>query len=155
MCEENKNPYEEICEEIANRYSEGGLIPHEWLRKMCGFEELNIQDFESTKEFLKARDLQQFAYMTAVDNIRMTLLKDFEMYLKNDRGSGYTILPASEQVKFGYDLFNDKLKKYTSLCELIMTKVRPTDREQQRKDRDTLAKFQQMQIILDGMRKNR
>ena len=154
MCEEKENPMMALCEEIAEKYGDGGLIPHEWLRKKCGFEELNIKDFESTKEFLAERDAQQFAYMSAVEQIRLTLLSDFEMFMKNDRGNGYIILQPDKQVKYGYDYFNDKMKKYTRLCELIMTKVRPVDREQQRKDRDTVAKFQQMQIILDGVRKN-
>jgi len=130
-----------LLAEIAANYTNGKLIKHEWLKEKFGLKELSLKDFPSVQEFLEARDAQQFSYMTLVDRMRWQLVSDFKVYIKNVRGSGYTIVPPSEQTEYGYDLFVSEVKKSFKCARLIMDNVLPVDSDQQAKDNDRRAKF--------------
>ena len=140
--------------EIASTYGDGNLIKHEWLKEKFGLKGLVLNDFETVSDFLKAIEIQQFAYMSLVDKLRWDLLKDFKMYIKNQRGEGYIILRPEDQTQYGYDSFVDDIKKAIRVANLIMNNVQPVDMTQQAKDNDLRAKFGVMRQMLGSIKTN-
>ena len=141
-----------LMSEIADLYGDGGMIKHEWLKEKFGLKELQLEDYESVNDFLKAIEIQQFAYMSLVDKIRWDLLKEYKMFLRNQRGEGYYILRPSDQCQYGYDTFIDDVKKAIRLANLIMNNVQPVDLAQQAKDNDLRAKFGVMRQMLSSIK---
>lgn len=134
--------------EITENFNPGELISHEWLKSRFRFEKLQISDFEATEDFISALQDLQFAYMSAVDALRWQLLEERNAYLKNIRGDGYTLLPAKEQVKFGYDEFLKTVKSAIKQADLIMNNVQPVSLEQQSKDNDLRARCSMLKQML-------
>lgn len=143
----------EVVEDIINHYSDGQLITHDWLKKRCGIEPLKYEDYGDVSQFIEAYQMQAFQYMTIVDNIRTLMLKEYNSYFKNDRGTGYVILDPKDQVSFGYDRFVDGLKKLIKETNLIMNNVRAVGCEQQAKDNDLRAKYAAMKMMLETVKK--
>lgn len=141
-----------LLAEIANNYSDGTLIPHEWLREKLGLKELKIDDFDSVKDFVEGIKIQQFAYMSFIDAIRWQLLENEKMYLRNVRGDGYIILNPNDQTKYGYEKFLKDVRKAIEEAGLIMNNVKPVSFEQQSKDNDMRAKFSIMQTMLSTIK---
>lgn len=141
-----------LLSEIANNYSDGTLIPHEWLKEKLGLKELSIEEFDSVADFVEGLKIQQFAYMSFVDDIRWQLLENEKMCLRNVRGDGYIILNPRDQTKYGYEKFLKDVKKATKEAGLIMNNVKPVSSEQQSKDNDMRAKFSIMQTMLSTIR---
>ena len=148
LLEKDSEGWFALLAEIANNYSDGRLIPHEWLRWKFGLKELNIEDFPSVKDFVEGIRLQQFAYMSFIDALRWQLLESESLYLRNVRGDGYIILNPNDQTKYGYDRFLKDVRKAIEEAGLIMNNVRPASLEQQSKDNDMRAKFSIMQTML-------
>lgn len=138
--------------EIASNYSDGALIPHQWLKDKLGLKKLDLNDFESPEEFIKGHEVQQFAYMSFIDNIRWQLLEKENIYLRNIRGDGYVILNPKDQTKFGYDRFINEMKKLTKECDMIMNRVKNVPEEQRSKDNDMRAKFSIMRTMLSTIK---
>lgn len=149
---EEENIISEIASQIADCYSDGTLIKHEWLKKKCGYKLPEFSDYDNVADFLEAVNLQQFAYMGFVDAIRTELIKNWSMWLKNERGIGYVIVSPNDQVSFGYDRFADGLKKLIKETNLIMTNVQGVSREQQAKDNDLRAKYASMKAMLESIK---
>lgn len=141
-----------LLAEIAEMYADGSLIKHEWLKGKFGLKELQLDDYETVKDFLKAIEIQQFAYMSLVDKLRWDLLKEYKMFLKNLRGEGYQILRPTDQVQYGYDSFVDDVKKAIRIATLIMNNVQQVDLAQQAKDNDLRAKFGVMRQMLGSIK---
>ena len=141
-----------LMAEIADVYGDGSMIKHEWLKEKFGLKELLLEDYENVKDFLKAIEIQQFAYMSLVDKLRWDLLKEFKVFLRNQRGEGYYILRPSDQCQYGYDSFIDDVKKAIRVANLIMTNVQPVDMTQQAKDNDLRAKFGVMRQMLGSIK---
>lgn len=152
MCEAKDELLSALIEEILTNYADGSLISHEWLRKRSGIETPIISDYADTREFLEVYQANQFAYMQIVDAIRWELLEKENMYLKNVRGDGYEILNAKDQTQFGYDRFNDGLRKLIKETNLIMNNVRAVNSEQQSKDNDLRAKYAAMKMLLETVK---
>lgn len=153
MCENREELLDGVIEEILTNHSDGSLISHEWLRKICGLETPIISDYADTREFLDAFQATQFAYMGIVDAIRWELLERENMYLKNIRGDGYEILNPKDQTQFGYERFIDNLRKLMKETSLIMNNVKPVNSEQQAKDNDLRAKYSAMKMMLESIKK--
>lgn len=153
MCENKDELLSGLIEEIITNHADGSLISHEWLKKKCGLETPIIADYKDTKEFLEVYQATQFAYMSIVDALRWELLENENMYLKNVRGDGYEILNAKDQTQFGFDRFNDGLRKLIKETNLIMNNVRTVNCEQQSKDNDLRAKYAAMRMMLETIRK--
>lgn len=141
-----------LLAEIANRFSDGTLIPHQWLKEKLGLKKLTLDEFESPEEFIKGHEIQQFAYMSFIDNIRWQLLEKENIYLRNIRGDGYVILNPKDQTKFGYDRFINEMKKLTKECDMIMNRVKNVPEEQRSKDNDMRAKFNIMRTMLSTIK---
>lgn len=141
-----------LLAEIANNYSDGALIPHQWLKDKLGLKRLDLNDFESPEELIKGHEVQQFAYMSFIDNIRWQLLEKENIYLRNIRGDGYVILNPKDQTKFGYDRFINEMKKLTKECDMIMNRVKNVPEEQRSKDNDMRAKFNIMRTMLSTIK---
>jgi len=139
---------------VAENYSDGSLIKHEWLKEKFGMKALLLNEFETVSDFLKAIEIQQFAYMSLVDKLRWDLLKYYKMFIKNQRGEGYIILPPKDQTQYGYDSFVDDIKKAIRIANLIMNNVQPVDLDQQAKDNDLRAKFGVMRQMLGSIKTN-
>lgn len=148
LLEKDSEGWFALLAEIANNYSDGRLIPHEWLRWKFGLKELKIEDFPSVKDFVEGIRLQQFAYMSFIDALRWQLLESESLYLRNVRGDGYIILNPNDQTKYGYDRFLKDVRKAIEEAGLIMNNVKPVSFEQQSKDNDMRAKFSIMQTML-------
>jgi len=153
MCDNKDELLSALIEEIVTNHADGSLISHEWLRKKCGVEIPSISDYKGTKEFLEVYQATQFTYMQFVDAIRWRLLESENMYLRNVRGDGYEILSASDQTRFGYDRFNDGLRKLIKETNLIMNNVRTVNSEQQSKDNDLRAKYAAMRMMLESIKR--
>ena len=138
--------------EIADKFGNGSLIKHEWLKDKFGLKELAIEDYETVSDFLKAIEIQQFAYMSLVDKLRWELLSEYKMYIRNIRGEGYEILRPEDQTQYGYDSFIDDVKKAIRVAGLIMNNVQKVDFTQQAKDNDLRAKFGIMKQMLSSIK---
>lgn len=153
IIEQGSEGWFNLLEEIAAEYGDGKLVKHEWLKEKFGLKVIRLQDFETVDDFLKGVDLQQFAYMSLIDKLRWDLLKNYKMYLKNQRGEGYIILRPEEQTQYGYDSFVEDVKKAIRIAGLIMSNVQPVDTAQQSKDNDLRAKFGVMKQMLGAIKK--
>lgn len=142
----------EFLGEIADKYGDGSLIKHEWLKDKFGLKELALEDYETVSDFLKAIEIQQFAYMSLVDKLRWELLKEYKMYIRNVRGEGYEILRPQDQTQYGYDSFIDDVKKAIRVAGLIMNNVQQVNFAQQAKDNDLRAKFGIMKQMLSSIK---
>lgn len=137
---------------LAAEYGDGKLISHDWLKEQFGLKKCSLEDYESVDEFVKALELQQFAYMSIVDAVRWELLKQEKMYIRCVRGEGYEVVKAEDQVQYGYDEFVNEIKKSIREAGLIMNNVLPVDLSQQAKDNDMRAKFGIMKQILSSIK---
>lgn len=153
MSEEKESILDGVIEEIISNYADGTLIPHEWLKKKCGLTMPDFKDYEDVSDFIKAVQMQQFSYMNFTDSIRWELIEKWNMWFKNERGEGYVILNPKDQVSFGYDRFNDGLKRLIKETNLIMNNVRAVNGEQQAKDNDLRAKYAAMRMMLETIRR--
>ena len=142
-----------LLSEIADNYSDGTMIPHEWLRKKFGLKELALEDFDTTEDFIEGLKRQQFTYMSMVDKLRWQLLEEEKMYIKNIIGDGYQILQPREQTRHGYDEFIHTIKKAIRESEMIMNNVRSVPPEQQAFDNDLRAKCSILKQMFNGIRK--
>ena len=60
----NSDAWISLLDDIATNYSDGKLISHEWLKEKFGLKRLVIEDFETTEDFIRELQMQQFSYMT-------------------------------------------------------------------------------------------
>ena len=81
-----------IVDKIVSAFSDGKEITHEYLKSLVGLREPSINVYTLTREYIEAYQQYQFAYMSIVEKLRTILLKEYKMYLKNNRGNGYMIL---------------------------------------------------------------
>lgn len=142
-----------LLAEIAANYSDGTLIPHEWLRCKFGLKPLKLEDFDTVDDFIEGLKRQQFTYMSMVDKLRWQLLEDEKMYIKNILGDGYAVIQPKEQTKYGYDEFIRSVKKAIRESDLIMNNVRSVPSEQQYKDNDLRAKCSILKQMFNGIKK--
>ena len=141
-----------IVDKIVSVFSDGKEITHECLKSLVGLREPSISDYSLTREYIEAYQQYQFAYMSIVEKLRTILLKEYKMYLKNNRGNGYMILRPNEQVRFGYDRLQDKISSALKEANEIMTYVQPVSFEQQAKDNDLRSKAALLKQILKGVK---
>lgn len=137
---------------LAAEYGDGKLISHDWLKEQFGLKKCSLEDYESVDEFVKALEVQQFAYMSIVDSVRWELLKQERMFIRSVRGEGYAVVKAEDQVQYGYDEFVSEIKKSIREAGLIMNNVLPVDLSQQAKDNDLRAKFGIMKQMLSSIK---
>lgn len=142
-----------LLAEIASNYSDGTLIPHEWLRRKFGLKQLQLEDFDTVEEFLEGHKRQQFTYMSMTDKLRWQLLEEEKMYIKNIVGEGYVVIPPQEQTKYGYDEFLKSVRKAIRESDLIMNNVRFVPDEQRHKDNDIRAKCSILKQMLQSIKK--
>lgn len=152
MIEVGSDAWSVLLSEIVANYGDGKLIQHGWLREKFGLKTLLLKDFDTVDDFLKAIEIQQFAYMTLVDKMRWQMLEEHKAYIKNQRGEGYIILRPEDQTQYGYDSFVADIKKAIRIAGLIMNNVQTVDMAQQAKDNDLRAKFGVMKQMLSSIK---
>lgn len=145
--------WESFKAEIAANFQPGELITHEFLKQKFNFKEITFADCEDTVEFIKSIELQQFAYMALIDALRWDLLKEYQLFLRNIRGEGYSFLPPTDQVKYAFDTAVNQIRKEINEANLIMTNVMSVDAEQQKADNDARARFAMLKQLLRGLNK--
>lgn len=150
--EVNSDAWVSLLDDIANNYSDGKLISHEWLKEKFGLKQLIIDDFETTEDFIKGLQMQQFSYMTLVDTLRWQLLESEKIYIKNVRGDGYTVLNPKDQTQYGYDELLKIIKQAIKCSDLIMNNVKAVPIEQQYKDNDLRAKYSILKQMLNNVK---
>lgn len=139
--------------EILEKFAHGEIIAHEWLRDRFSFKELDITNFANTPDFVRALDLQRFAYMSLVDTLRWELLDEGKVFFKNIRGDGYTLMPPKDQVNYAYDKAVESFKKEIREADLIMSNVLHVDFEQQSLDNNLKARFSMLKQMLTSLKK--
>lgn len=133
---------------IADEFGDGKLISHEWLKEQFGIKEILLKDYDSVKDFLKAIEIQQFAYLQIVQTLKWELLKQERMYIRNIPGDGYIIVRPSEQVQYGYNECMRDIRKSLREAGLVMSYVQQVDSAQQAKDNDIRAKYGMLKQML-------
>lgn len=147
--------WQNLLTEIAARYSDGTIIPHDWLKHKFGLEDLRLEDYATVDDFLEGNKLQQFAYMSLIDRLRWQLLEREKMYLKNEKGEGYYILNPKDQTTYGYDEMVRTIKTAIRQASLIMNNVLAVPSEQQSKDNDLRAKFGILKSLMANFKRER
>lgn len=140
----------DLIDEIATRYGNGQLISHDWLRWRFGLKDLDLGDYPGTAEFINAVRDQQFSYMTLVEKLRIKLLEQLQICIRNVWGEGYEVVPSVDQTRYGYDNFIKDMSKAMKEAKRIMNNVANVDAEQQVKDNDLRAKFAQLTHMINA-----
>ena len=151
--EVNSDAWVSLLGEIAGNFSDGKLIPHDWLKRRFGLGDLKVDDFDTVDDFIKGLQMQQFAYMTLIDTLRWQLLENEKMYIRNIRGDGYTIVNATDQTQYGYDSFIRDVKQAIKEADMIMNNVRNVPSERQAKDNDLRAKCSILKQLLQNIKR--
>lgn len=153
--EVNSDAWFSLLGEIAANYADGELISHVWLKKKFGLVELTLEQFDTVSDFIEGLQLQQFSYMSLVDNLRWQLLENEKLYIRNVRGDGYEVVKPQEQTSFGFSEFVKDMKKAMREADLIINNVRSVSSEQQSKDNDIRAKYGILKQMLSGIKYHR
>ncbi len=148
----NNDMWESLCEEIAENFSDGQLITHSWLKGKFGIEEIDISGFDTSDEYNKERDKMQFMYMGMVETLRITMLNEHKMYMKNSRGEGYTIVSPKDQTTIAYKMLLRDVNRSIKDTKLIMGNVRDLPTEQKAKDDDLRAKVGIMEQMFNNLK---
>ncbi len=93
-----KNALEEIIKETLE-FGYGKLFTHQSLSDM-----MDMTQPKTIPEYKKF----EFAYMSAIENLKDELLIEHHMFLCNEKGQGYRVLEPEEQVSTGADRFFKK-----------------------------------------------
>jgi hypothetical protein len=83
---------------------ESVVISHEEIMSLAEMQLPKYNDYDDQDDFMEAIKMHQFRYMTFIDGpggLRETLLEEHKVYIKNERGVGYYILPPTEQINHG------------------------------------------------------
>lgn len=154
MAKMNDKIWNNIIDELLDKFAPGELITHDYLEKLFLLRELHYDDFESQGEFLNAVKLLQFEYMTLVDKLRWDILEHHKLYLKNIRGDGYSFLIPKEQTDFAKEQAMTGIKKEMKKGFLILQNIRRDELtiDDRRRNADELAKLGQLQQILSTIR---
>lgn len=117
------NIIEKLAAVVVSETGYGALITHERLREIFGITQPQYEQYETQDEFLKAVEMTQFEYMSAVEELREILLTDYKMCMKNSRGEGYIILEPKEQVEYaqkkGVANAVSELRKHKNILENV------------------------------------
>lgn len=144
--------WENFKAELAANFKPGELISHEYLKEKFKFKKITFIECADTLDFVKSIEMQQFAYMTLIDSLRWELLKEYQLFLRNIRGEGYSFLPPTDQVRFAYDQAMTAIRKEINEANLIMNNVLSVDAEQQKADNDARARFAMLKQLLKGLK---
>lgn len=148
----NSEAWSCLVDEIATGYNQGELISHEWLKKKFTLEKLKYESYETLDDFIQAIQMQQFAYMNLIDTLRWQLLEERQLFLRNIRGDGYTIMPSTDQAKYGYDEFLKTVKDAIRRADLIMSNILPLPMEQQVADNNLRARCSMLKQMISGLK---
>lgn len=155
MSEKKKNDTEDIFEPLVTQivalFGENRIIPHAWFKQSFGIDQLDMKDYDTTMDFIKANDEQTFQYMSLIKQLTDYMLKKHNMLLRNVWGEGYLIVPADEQTQYGFDKLCEDFKKLSRTCDAIMAHVRPVSSEQAAKDADLRAKANALRMAFKAM----
>jgi hypothetical protein len=153
--EANSADWLNFISSIILKFAPGEVISHAHLKEVFNIPRLEIADFESTDDFVKALNDAQFMYMSLVDKLREDLLLNENYYLENLLGQGYRLLPPSLQQQYGYQLAIKEIKRIIRQSMLIMKHVRldAVDNEARTKGSDLSAKLSMIAQLFSSMRK--
>lgn len=149
----NSDSWYSLIKEIECTFAPGEVISHEWLKKKFHLKELKFKDYNHEETFIEAIKEKQFDYMFLIDTLRCQLLEKRKGYLKNIYKEEYSLLPAHQQVSYGYDKFLKTIKGGIKKTDMILKYVPPVSAEQQVKDNDIRARFSTIKQILAGIKK--
>ena len=134
----NSKVWDELLRELHDTFRPGELIPHEWF-----FDRFHIEDIRLSKnqiydpgDFAKKLQEQSFELFALINIFRLDLLRRYNICLQNVYSKGYTIVPATEQVRYGYDQALSGIRKSLRNAKEIMTNVDMVPAMQQAKDDD-------------------
>ena len=148
----NSKVWDELLRELHDTFRPGELIPHEWF-----YEKFNIEDIKLAKnqiydpaDFAKKLQEQDFELFALTDIFRRDLLRRYNICLQNVYSKGYTIVPTTEQVHYGFDQALLGIRKSLRNAKEIMTHVDMVPAMQQAKDDDLRCR---MAWIADQVKK--
>lgn len=149
----NSDSWYSLIKEIECTFAPGEVISHEWFKKKFHLKELKFKDYNNEEAFIEAIKEKQFDYMFLIDTLRCQLLEKRKGYLKNIYKEGYSLLPAHQQVSYGYDKFLKTIKGSIKKTDMILKYVPPVSAEQRVKDNDIRARFSTIKQMLAGIKK--
>ncbi|MGN1217134.1 MAG: hypothetical protein ACI4TD_04070 [Phocaeicola sp.] len=153
LIEVNSEAWVSLLDEISKSYSDGELISHDWLKQMFGLGKIELSDYENIEEFLKALQMQQFAYMQLIETLRWQILKEHKLCIRNIPGSGYIVIKPEDQTQYAYDEFMKTIRKAIRETDLIMNNVRPFFSDQKYKDNDLKARCSMLKQMLGNLKR--
>lgn len=71
----------------------GDVVSHKWFSDALRLESINSSKLVRIADFQK----RQFFYAESLERIRLHLLRDDQIYLENEFGVGYRLVPPAEQ----------------------------------------------------------
>lgn len=146
-----KESWDSVLDWIANNYEYEQIIEHKALKELLLIKEPRLEEFDTVDDFIKARDLIQFEYMSLVQKLKKDLLIQHKLCLWSSFGQGYFILVPNMQAETAYTQAIKDIKKIFRDTFSIMTNVRDyQDREKQRNEADMISKFSMIQQIVKG-----
>jgi len=121
----------------------GVLITHAEMKSL-----LSIEDPETIDEYKKA----QFKYLSYMENLKRSLLIDYNLHLASDRGRGYRISNPDEQVTDGADKhFRRSHREIAKAMQVLVYTQESLLSDEAKKDRQ--RKIQRAAFIQSAYRK--
>ncbi len=111
----NRHPlWKQAVDDAVREFNYGDMIPFSWL-----YNAFNMHPLErgTAKEFQKA----QFAFLGAIENFKLTMLEEHNMYLHSMRGEGYVIVNPVHQSDLAWDGMKKKMYKAFSQATMRLT----------------------------------
>jgi hypothetical protein len=118
MSEQLKTDFDAVAKQVL-MHRENEVIPHGHFMHMLNIEIPRFDEYDNLDEYISARELMQFNYMSGMQKLIDHMLTNYKIFLKNERGSGYFICSPTEQVKHGIEhtesVVKRKLRKGTKI----------------------------------------
>lgn len=137
-----------VVDFLAVGFADGDVVQREWLEGHFGMG--------TAKASMKLVDFQarQLVWLENIEAFRRELLEKHQIYLQNVYGSGYRIIPPSEQTRITRERFEREIKKEFRRAALGLKNVqlhRLTDAERQ-ENMDAIAKLSMLRGMRKGLR---
>lgn len=102
---------------IADGFSDGDLISHDWLAWAL--------ELPTPKTVEQAREAQ-FVALSRIEDFKQSLLEEHCIYIVSVRGQGYRIVPPRDQARLAAARALQATRREVEACQKVMSKTRTT-----------------------------
>lgn len=120
--EKGKPDFEAIAKQII-KHRIGEVLPHDYFKQLFNIEAPQSSDYENDQDFIHALQIAQFQYMSMMEKLTETLLKDYKTCLKNEKGIGYYILSPEDQLDYGITRTESTVKRKLKKGQSIIINI--------------------------------